>query len=270
MKIGFIGLGSQGGPMAGKLIKAGHEVVLWARRPESLTPFADTSAEMADSVAALGAACGIVGVCVVDDAGVEAVCADLIASMAPGGIIAIHSTINPDTCIALAQKAKAAGLGLVDAPVSGGGGGAAAGTLTVMLGGDAADVAVVKPFLEAFSGLIVHLGAVGAGQNAKLINNTLMAAHMGLAYNALLAADAIGMDRGALAELVKASSGRSFGFEVAARLPTLGAFAHGGKMLSKDVRLLGEVLGDDPAYAVLRDTATPFLTLVADGAKASA
>ncbi|HEX7819944.1 MAG TPA: NAD(P)-dependent oxidoreductase [Sphingobium sp.] len=268
MKIGFIGLGNQGGPMAGRLIEAGHQVVLWARRPESLEPYADTAAETAASVAALGAACGIVGVCVVDDVGVEAVCADLIGAMAPGGIIVIHSTINPASCIALARRANAAGLSLLDAPVSGGGGGAAAGTLTVMIGGDAADVAAVKPFLESFAGLIVHLGPVGAGQNAKLINNTLMAAHMGLAHNALLAADAIGMDRKALAELVKASSGRSFGFEVAARLPTPGAFAHGGALLTKDVRLLGAVMGDDPAYAVLRDTAQPFLDLVADGATA--
>ncbi|HEX7852759.1 MAG TPA: NAD(P)-dependent oxidoreductase [Sphingobium sp.] len=259
MKIGFIGLGSQGGPMAERLIAAGHETVLWARRPESLEPYKDTAATYAESVADLGAQCGIVGVCVVDDAGVETVCADLIGTMAPGGIIVIHSTINPDTCIALAAKAKAAGLSLIDAPVSGGGGGAAAGTLTVMLGGDEADVAAVKPFLEAFAGLIVHLGPVGAGQNAKLINNTLMAAHMGLAHNALLAADTIGVDRKALAELIKVSSGRSFGFEVAARLPQPNSFAHGGALLTKDVRLLGEVMGDDPAYAVLRGVAQPFL-----------
>lgn len=270
MKIGFIGLGSQGGPMAGKLVEAGHEVVLWARRPESLDPYRDTAAAYAGSVAELGAQCGIVAICVVDDAGVEAICADIIPAMKPGGIIIIHSTVHPRTCIRLADAAKARGLSLVDAPVSGGGQGAAAGTLTVMLGGDQADVDAVKPFLEAFSGLIVHLGPVGAGQNAKLINNTLMAAHMGLAHNALSAADRLGIDRKAFAELVKVSSGRSFGFEVCARLPQPGAFAHGGKLLDKDVRLLGELLGDDPAYAALRDVARPFLDEVAEGAKTSA
>lgn len=259
MKIGFIGLGSQGGPMAARLIEAGHETVLWARRPESLDPYKDTPAIRAGSVAELGAQCGIVAICVVDDAGVEAIAVDLIPAMQPGGIIVIHSTINPDTCIALAEKAKAAGLSLVDAPVSGGGQGAAAGTLTVMLGGSDADVAAVKPFLEAFSGLIVHLGPVGAGQNAKLINNTLMAAHMGLAHQALLAADSIGVDRKAFADLVKVSSGRSFGFEVCARLPQPNAFAHGGALLTKDVRLLGEVMGDDPAYTALKNVAQPFL-----------
>jgi len=268
MTIGFIGLGSQGGPMAQRLIEAGHSVMLWARRPESLAPYRDSGATFADSVTTLGTACAIVAICVVDDAGVEAICADLIPAMAPGGIIIIHSTIHPRTCTRLADQAAARRISLIDAPVSGGGGGAAAGTLTVMLGGDADVVAKVTPLLRAFAGTIVHLGAVGAGQNAKLINNALMAAHMALAHNALEAADAIGVDRTALAELVKLSSGRSFGFDVYARQPGVGAFAHGAKLLAKDVGLLGEVMGDAPAYAVLRDTARPYLDLVAKSAAA--
>lgn len=268
MTIGFIGLGSQGGPMAQRLIEAGHPVMLWARRPESLAPYRDSGATFADSVTALGAACAIVAVCVVDDAGVEAICADLIPAMASGGVIIIHSTIHPRTCTGLADQAAARGISLVDAPVSGGGGGAAAGTLTVMLGGDADVVAKVTPLLRTFAGTIVHLGDVGAGQNAKLINNALMAAHMALAHNALEAADAIGVDRAALAELVKVSSGRSFGFDVYARQPSVGAFAHGAKLLAKDVGLLGEVMGDAPSFAVLRDTARPYLDLVAHSAAA--
>jgi len=261
-KLGFIGLGSQGAPIARRMIDAGHPVVLWARRAETLQPFAGTSAEIAPDLAALGSQVDHVGICVVDDAGVQQVCDALLPAMRPGSRIAIHSTVHPKLCIALAEQAAARGLALIDAPVSGGSPAAAAGKLTVMVGGDAQTVAAARPVFETFAGLIVHLGGVGAGQMAKLVNNALMAAHLALAHHALAAGSALGIDRAALIELVKASSGRSFGFEVYARLPEPSAFAHGAKLLAKDVGLLGEALGADPSFAAFRDLATPFLDLV--------
>jgi 3-hydroxyisobutyrate dehydrogenase len=261
LAIGFIGLGSQGGPMARRIVEGGFPLMLWARRAESLAPFADTTAQMADSIAALGAACDLVGLCVVDDAGVRAVMDELLPAMKPGSIIAIHSTIHPDSCKALAAGAAARGITLLDAPVSGGGPAAAAGTLTVMVGGDADVLAQARPIFETFAGLIVHLGDVGAGQTAKLVNNTLMAANMALAHHALASGAALGIDRTALADLIKASSGRSFGVEVYARLPNPQAFGHGGKLLAKDVGLLGTLLANDDDFAVLRDVAKPFLDL---------
>ncbi|TAL02294.1 MAG: NAD(P)-dependent oxidoreductase [Rhodospirillaceae bacterium] len=262
MTIGFIGLGDQGGPIAHRLIKAGHPVVVWARRAEVLAPYTQAGATAASSVADLGARCDLVGICVVDDAGVNQVCGELIPAMRPGSCIAIHSTILPNTCKALAAQAATRGLSFIDAPVSGGGGAAAAGKLTVMIGGDADTVAAARPIFEAFAGHIIHLGGVGTGQMAKLINNTLLTANMGLAHQALAVGQALGIDRAALANLVNASSGRSFGFEVYARLPEPSVFAHGGMLLAKDVRLLGEVMGAAPPYAVLRDVATQFLDLV--------
>jgi 3-hydroxyisobutyrate dehydrogenase-like beta-hydroxyacid dehydrogenase len=259
---GFIGLGSQGAPMARRMIDAGFTVTLWARRPETLVPFANTSATIASNIAELGAASQHVGICVVDDAGVKDVCAALIPAMQSGGRIAIHSTVHPDTCKALAKDAAARGIDLIDAPVSGGAPAAEAGTLTVMVGGDAEAAAAAKPIFESFASLILHLGGVGAGQMAKLVNNTLMTAHMGLAHDALAAGATLGLDRAALIELVKASSGRSFGFEVYARLPNPQAFAHGAKLLAKDVRLLGEVMGDDPACAALQNAAADFIDLM--------
>lgn len=268
MQYGFIGLGSQGAPMARRMIDAGLPVVLWARRPEALEQFAGTSATIAPSIAELGAQADHVGVCVVDDAGVRDICAALIPAMRKGGRIAIHSTIHPNTCIELARQAEARGLQVIDAPVSGGGPAAEAGTLTIMVGGGAHVVEAARPVFETFGKLILHLGGVGAGQNAKLINNALMAAHMGLAHNALQASTSLGLDRAAFVDLVKSSSGRSFGFEVCARLPKPEAFSHGAGLLAKDVRLLGEVLGDDPAYAPIRDVAAPFLSLaLSDTAK---
>lgn len=258
IRTGFIGLGSQGGPMARRMAQAGYPLTLWARRPDALADFADV-AQTAASVADLGAQCDHVGVCVVDDAGVQAVCASLIPAMRPGSRLLIHSTVHPDTCRTLAAQAAGHGVALVDAPVSGGGPGAAAGTLTVMVGGDAQAVALARPVLESFAATILHLGDVGAGQAAKLVNNCLMAAHMGLARHAIDAAATLGIDTGAFAALVKVSSGRSFGFEVAARLPNAGAFAHGAALLAKDVGLLGALLGDDPAFAAFDNAATPFL-----------
>jgi 3-hydroxyisobutyrate dehydrogenase len=264
-KVGFIGLGSQGAPMARRIVDAGFPLMLWARRADSLAPFANTAAVTAVSIAELGAGCEHVGICVLDDAGVSKVCDQLIPAMRAGGRIAIHSTVHPRLCVALAIRAAAHGLSLIDAPVSGGGPGAAAGTLTVMVGGDVDTVAAARPIFATFGALIVRLGDVGAGQTAKLVNNALMAAHMAMAHHALVAGVTLGLDRAALADLVKVSSGRSYGFEVYARLPSPSAFAHGAKLLAKDVNLLGEVLGEDPAFAAFRDVTRPFLELVIKG-----
>lgn len=258
---GFIGLGSQGAPMARRMIDAGHEVVLWARRPQTLEPFRDTAATFADSVRALGERVQHCGICVVNDEGVQQVCDELIPAMAPGGCIAIHSTVHPQLCQSLAEKAEARGLMLVDAPVSGGGEGAANGSLTVMVGGDDAAFAAVKPIFETFAGLIVHLGGVGSAQHAKLVNNNLMAANLALAHHALSIADTLGIEREAFKQLIAVSSGRSFSFDVCARMPNPSAFKHGAELLAKDVRLLGETIGDDADYASLRDVANSFLTL---------
>ena len=164
---------------------------------------------------------------------------------ARAAVIAIHSTILPESCVALAAQCAARGIALIDAPVSGGAIGAAAGTLTVMCGGSQQAFDAAKPVFESFGKLIVLLGDVGAGQRAKLVNNALMAANMGLAHAALGAGAALGIEREALVELIRQSSGRSFGFEVYARLPSPAAFSHGAPLLVKDVNLLKSVLPDE-------------------------
>ena len=262
MRCGFIGLGSQGAPMARRMIDAGFAVTLWARRADSLAPFADTPAKTAASVPELGALSEHVGICVVDDAGVREVCAALIPAMQEGSRIVIHSTVHPDTCVQLAEQSAARGIKLLDAPVSGGEPAAKAGALTVMVGGDAGAFAAAKLVFESFGKLIVHLGSVGAGQHAKLINNALLAANMALAHHALQVGTELELDRDALVALIKASSGRSFGFETYARMPTPQTFAHGGALLAKDLRLLGELHGAGPSVAPIRDIAAPFLNLV--------
>src|SRR5947208_12130114 len=106
LRVGFIGLGSQGGPMARRIAEEGHPLTLWARRPESLEGFADTGVQTAATPAELGAVSDLVGICVVDDAGVEDVLLrpdGVFAGMAPGGAVLIHSTVHPDTCRRLAM-----------------------------------------------------------------------------------------------------------------------------------------------------------------------
>jgi 3-hydroxyisobutyrate dehydrogenase len=257
---GFIGVGSQGGPMAHRMLDGGYPLVVWARRPEVLEAYTAKGASAAATVAELGAQCDHVGICVVNDSDVRNICDQLIPAMKAGSRIAVHSTVLPETCAEIEAQCDARGLLFVDAPVSGGSPAAEAGTLTVMCGARAKAFEAARPVFETFGKLIVLLGPAGAGQRAKIVNNSLMAANMGLAHAAMAAADAIGVDRQALAELIRESSGRSFGFEVYARLPSPAAFEHGAALLAKDVALLKSVLPDVWGAEALRAAADPFLT----------
>jgi 3-hydroxyisobutyrate dehydrogenase-like beta-hydroxyacid dehydrogenase len=263
---GFIGLGSQGAPMARRMIDAGYETYLWARREATLEPYRDTSARFAAAVEELGGNADHVGLCVVNDNDVREMADRLLPVMRKGSILAIHSTIHPDTCRALAAQGSERGINVLDAPVSGGSPAAEAGQLTVMVGGDPDVLARAHPVIETFAGLIVHLGPVGTGQYVKLINNSLFVANLGLADAALAAAAQLGIDRSNLVELLKASSGRSFAFEVRARMESPAGFRHGGALLRKDIGLLSEVLGKGhPAAQRLGDAAEGFLAAAAAG-----
>ena len=246
---GFIGLGSQGAPMARRIVDAGFATVLWARRSASLDPYRDTAARFAGSVEELGASCDVIGLCVVNDDDVREMAGRLLPAMRPGSTLLIHSTVHPDTCRAVAETAARAKVRVLDAPVSGGSPAAEAGQLTVMVGGDPRVLDEVRPVIESFAGLIVHLGEIGAGQHVKLINNSLLVANLGLADAALEAGALLGIDRDSLVALLKASSGRSFALDVRARMDSPAGFRHGGALLRKDLGLLGDVLGADDAAA---------------------
>lgn len=242
------------------MIDAGFATTLWARRAESLDPYRDTSALFADTIEDVGAAADHVGICVVNDDDVREVCGRLIPAMKAGGLIAVHSTIHPDTCRAVASHAAEKGIHVIDAPVSGGSPAAEAGVLTLLLGGDEAAIAKAMPVFQTFGKLIVRLGDVGAGQHVKLINNALLAANLGLAHVAVEAGKALGVDRASLTELLLASSGRSFALEVISRMESPQSFRHGGALLRKDLDLLSELLaGRHHAAALLAHAADPFL-----------
>ena len=165
--VGFIGLGSQGAPMAHRIVEAGFPLTLWARRPQSLRPFGDTAAAAASTPAALAEASSIVCICVTGDEDVMEVVdgADgVLSGLARGGTLIVHSTVHPETCIRLHQLGAEKGITVLDAPVSGGGPAAAQGTLLVMVGGDEAGLGRARPVLATFGDPILHVGEIGAGR----------------------------------------------------------------------------------------------------------
>jgi 3-hydroxyisobutyrate dehydrogenase len=268
MRVGFIGLGSQGGPMAGRIVEAGFATTLWARRPASLEPFADTAAEVADTPAELAANSDLVCLCVVGDADVEEVTGGkngVLAGLKPGGVIGIHSTIHPKTCHELAKKAAAQGVSVIDAPVSGGAPAVAEGRLLVMVGGDADVVERCRPVFETYADPVVHLGDLGSGQTTKLLNNLLFTANLGTAAAALKLGEALGVLPDRLTDVISRGSGNSFALNVlggdTGGLAGLAGLA--GALLQKDVRLIADVAeaAAAPGGAVL-DSADTALTLM--------
>jgi 3-hydroxyisobutyrate dehydrogenase len=246
IRVGFIGLGNQGGPMALRIIEAGYPMTLWARRPGTLEPFASAGAKRAGSPAELAAASDLVCVCVLADADVEEVVAGpggVLDGLPEGGVIAVHSTVHPDTCRRLAGLAAAKGIGVIDAPVSGGGQAAAAGRLLVMAGGDPETVEFCRPVFASYADPVVYLGPVGAGLVAKLLNNAAFAAHLACAASLFSLGQSLGVDPIRLADVISHGSGDSFALgQLAAAGGTLERVAgRAGPLLRKDVTLVADL-----------------------------
>ena len=245
-RVGFIGLGSQGGPMAQQIIDAGYTTTLWARRPETLEPYEGTSAIFAASPADVGAGSDVLCICVVDDAGVDEILRGddgALATLATGSIVVIHSTVRPSTCIRLQEDYPS--LRILDAPVSGGGHKAAARELLVMVGGDETALDECRPILETFGNPVLHLGPLGAGQEAKLLNNTLFTAQLALAAEVFDVAAQRGLDQESVAQILATGSGRSFAADIVGgsgfNLDSMAAGA--GSLLAKDVGILAAHTG---------------------------
>lgn len=184
-RVGFIGLGDQGQPMACRIAESGrHELSVHARRPVQAEDVLARGALWASSVGGLARRSDVLCICVSDDAAVREVLTAAIPDLAWGSVIVIHSTIHPDTCRAVAELASAGGVAVVDAPVSGGAQRAREGRLTVMVGGDPSVFAAVQPVLEIFGSTIVHVGRLGAGLTLKLVNNYLFALNREVARQA--------------------------------------------------------------------------------------
>lgn len=194
MKVGFIGLGAMGRPMALHLQRAGHELFVWARRPAQA---ADLPATLCATPAELGRCCEVVFTIITSSTDVEGVALgenSLSDGMAPGSVLVDCSTIAPEMARQFAARLGERGIHFLDAPVSGGAQGAIDATLAIMVGGEAAVLEKVRPLLACLGKRIVHIGPNGAGQVAKACNQIIMVGAIEAVAEALRLASAAGVD----------------------------------------------------------------------------
>jgi 3-hydroxyisobutyrate dehydrogenase-like beta-hydroxyacid dehydrogenase len=210
VKVGYIGLGNQGKPMARRLTDWPGGLVVFDVRPETMKSFGERGVELADSIADVAAA-DVISVTVLTDAQVREVVGELAAHAKPGTVIAIHSTIEPTTAGELANDLRPKGIHIVDAPVSGGAGAAKKGELAVMVGADGEAFELAKPVFGQWASLIVHAGEPGAGTRMKLARNMLTYIGFAAACEAQQLAEAAGIGLEELGKVVRHSDAQSGG-----------------------------------------------------------
>ena len=202
LRLGYIGLGNMGAPMAKRLVHWPGGVTVYDIRTEAMTPLAEVGATLADSIADVAAA-DIISVTVLDDAQVREVVGELAANAKPGTVIAIHSTISDTTAVELAEELKKQGIHIVDAPVSGGAGAAEKGELATMVGAEREVYERIKPAFKQWASMVIHAGAPGAGTRMKLARNMLTFTSYAAACEAMKLAEAAGLDLQALGRVVR-------------------------------------------------------------------
>lgn len=212
MKVGFLGLGAMGRPMARNILDAGHDLVVWNRTPERATPLVDAGATLADTPA--GAARDADVVCFslsTPDVVRDVVLGDegALAGASSGAVFVDFSTIDPATSRELGVACAGRGVRFLDAPVSGGSAGAEAGTLTVMVGGDAGALAAAGLVFEAVGDKVLHVGAAGAGLTIKLINQMLVGTNLAAVLEAFVMARQAEIDLDVMFDVLTASAGSS-------------------------------------------------------------
>jgi 3-hydroxyisobutyrate dehydrogenase len=266
LSVAFLGLGAIGAPMAAHLARAGHSLTIWNRTAEraSSSDAAVAGARVAATAADAVRDADIVITCLPESADV----ADLLATndhavrdaLRTGALLVDCTSGDPGTSRTISADLAARGVQFIDAPVSGGVAGALAGTLTVMVGGDAADLERARPVLDAFAGKIVHCGAIGAGHALKAVNNALLALHIWSTAEGLVAAMNAGVAPQIALDVINASSGRSnASMNLFPERVLTGAFPRTFRLalLDKDARIAAEL-------ARGQKSAAPTLQLAAD------
>jgi 3-hydroxyisobutyrate dehydrogenase-like beta-hydroxyacid dehydrogenase len=254
IRVGCLGLGNMGSGIAENILRAGFEVTVFDIRPEARDRLAQLGAKSAESPAEAARDASLLTVTVLNDEQVRQVLVgeDGAASvLPPGAVVIVHSTVSPHICRELAEVLAARGVQLIDAPVSGGASAADGGALTLMIGGQEDAVAAAAPVLEVVSRERFHVGPVGTGQIAKLVNNLMGIVNRVAVGEGLALARAAGLREDAMLGVLRASSGNSWQVEhwrdmqEVARDSTTGAEGM-AQMAKKDLGLahrLGDELG---------------------------
>ena len=266
MKIGFIGLGNMGAPMAANLVAAGHEVIGFdiAAHPEGI--------QMADHAADAAAGADMVITMLPSGSILRAVALQIMPVMAKGTVFLDCSTVDVDSARAVGVQAETAGIMALDAPVSGGIGGAAAGTLTFMVGGSDAAFAIAAPLFDVMGQKAVHCGPSGNGQAAKICNNMILGATMIATCEAFALADKLGLERQAMFDVVSTSSGYSWSMNAYCPAPGIGPASpadndykpgFAAELMLKDLRLSQQAAegadADTPMGRMARDLYAQFV-----------
>jgi len=203
-RLGYLGLGMMGIPMAQRLVSAGFEVAVWNRSADKAKALVEAGAKLAADPRSVAESASIIFMCVTDAGAVEDVVfgTNGFASVSGAGKLVVDfSSIHPDAARDIAGRLKAAnGMAWIDAPVSGGTKGAEEGTLAVMAGGEAADIARVRPYVAAMARRLTHMGPIGAGQTTKLCNQVIVGCAMAVLAEATRLASNAGIDAGKLPE----------------------------------------------------------------------
>lgn len=251
MKVGYIGLGALGGPIARRIAVSGFPTTVYDLFPASAEVLADSGAVAAASVAEVAAACDSLCICVRTDQDVIDVVAggETFAQLGRGGVFIIQSTIDPELCRELAQQAAPYGVDVIDCGVSGGGPAVAEGKLSVFVGGTEAAVAKAKPLLDCL-GTFHHLGPVGRGMQGKLLNNLISIANYGMSAHILDLGEHLGFDRVQLQEMLMAGSAQSFALKVVPGFTQPDRLDNLRTLLGKDVALARQLA--DPALPAMQ------------------
>lgn len=244
VKVGFIGLGSMGGPIARRLARCGFDVIGCDVSPQMLESFDEPGTIRSDDPIATASQVEMLGICVRTDAQLEDLAGDgrLFEALGDNGTVILHSTVSPLLARSLAAKAREYGVGLVDVGVSGGGPAAIEGQLSLFVGGEDEDIERARPWLDAIGRKLSHLGPVGRGQEGKLLNNLISIANYGMSASIVDVGVDMGFDRQTLIDAFMAGSAQSFALKVAPGM-VLPREAHGAPgslmglhdLLKKDV-----------------------------------
>lgn len=272
-RLGFIGLGSMGTGMAHCLLRTGHKVCVYTRKPHAEVPFLNAGAKAAASAAALGAECDLVFLSLPDAAAVEDVLFGkdgLAQTLPPGSCVVDTSTIEANSAREFGRRLGERGVWLLDAPMSGGQQGAEAGTLGCMVGGSAEVVAACGAVMSTFCKSITHVGDLGAGQTVKACNQVAVAgALMGVA-DAIALARSQSVDLALMRDVLLSGAAKSFSLEKHGPRIAAGEFKPGfrARLMRKDLRIALDTAGAAKAVLPATQVAEELLNALCEGGRA--